>query len=70
VVRQATTIAKSIQKTRPTKRIDAQEFKRIEPKIPTMTREEASLIFAGAGEYYLVVFTFFIFFALIIESLK
>lgn len=53
VVRQATTVAKSIQKTRPTKRIDARELKRIEPQIPRMSREEASLVFAGAGEYYL-----------------
>ena len=53
VVRQSTTIAKAVQKTRPTKRVDAQEFKRIEPQIPRMTKEEASLVFAGAGEYYL-----------------
>ncbi len=53
VVRQATTIAKAIQKTRPTKRVDAQELKRIEPQIPRMSKEEASLVFAGAGEYYL-----------------
>lgn len=53
IVRQATTVAKAIQKTRPTKRIDAQEFKRIEPQIPRMSKEEASLVFAGAGEYFL-----------------
>ncbi len=53
IVRQTTTIAKAIQKTRPTKRVDAAEFKRIEPQIPRMSKEEASLVFAGAGEYYL-----------------
>ncbi len=53
LVSQSTTIAKAIQKTRPTKRIDAQELKRIEPQIARMKKEEASLIFAGAGEYYL-----------------
>ena len=53
IVRQSNTVAKSIQSKRPTKRIDAQEYKRLEPKIPTMTRQEASLVFAGAGEYYL-----------------
>lgn len=53
LVRQSTTIAKAIQKTRPTKRIDAAEFKRIQPQMVRMKKEEASLIFAGAGEYYL-----------------
>ena len=48
-----TFIAKAVQKTRPTKRVDAQEFKRIEPQIARMSKEEASLVLAGAGEYYL-----------------
>jgi hypothetical protein len=53
LVRQTTTVAKAVQKSRPTKRVDAQEFKRLQPQIATMGKEQASLIFAGAGEYYL-----------------
>lgn len=53
LVRQSTTVAKAVQKTRPTKRVDQQEFQRIQPKIATMSREQASLVFAGAGEYFL-----------------
>ncbi|MEO6590423.1 MAG: tetratricopeptide repeat protein [Pyrinomonadaceae bacterium] len=53
IVQQTTTVAKAIQKTRPTKRIDAAEFKRIEPELPRMSKDKASLVFAGAGEYYL-----------------
>lgn len=53
LVRQTTTVAKAVQKSRPTKRVDAQEFKRLQPQIATMGKEQTSLIFAGAGEYYL-----------------
>lgn len=53
LVKQSTTVAKAAQKIRPTKRIDSQEFQRIQPKIATMSKEQASLVFAGAGEYFL-----------------
>lgn len=53
LVKQSTTIAKAVQKTRPTKRIDAAEFVKIQPQIARMSKEQASLVFAGAGEYYL-----------------
>lgn len=53
LVRQSTTVAKAVQKTRPTKRVDAAELQRIQPQIARMKKEEASLVFAGAGEYYL-----------------
>lgn len=53
LVRQSNVVAKAVQKTRPTKRVDAQEFKRIQPQIARMSKDEASLVFAGAGEYYL-----------------
>lgn len=53
LVKQTITVAKAVQKTRPTKRVDAQEFKRIQPQIARMSKTEASLVFAGAGEYYL-----------------
>ena len=53
VVRQTTTVAKNNQKNRPTKRVDPQSFARMGPQIKVMPPKEASLIFAGAGEYYL-----------------
>ena len=53
IVRQSTTIAKATQKIRPTKRVDAAEFTRIQPQLARMSKEDASVVFAGAGEYYL-----------------
>lgn len=53
LVRQSTTIAKAVQKSRPTKRVDAAELAKLQPQIAKMTKEKASLVFAGAGEYYL-----------------
>ena len=53
VVKQTIVVAKANQKQRPTKRIDPPTLAKIGPKIKTMPPKEASLIFAGAGEYYL-----------------
>ena len=53
VVKQTIVVAKANQKKRPTKRIDPPTLAKAMPKIRTMPPKEASLIFAGAGEYYL-----------------
>lgn len=53
VVRQSTAVARARQKARPTKRIDPQTFARLSPTFKTISKEEGSLIFAGAGEYHL-----------------
>lgn len=53
VVRQSNTLARVTQSKRPTKRVDPQTLARMTPQIKTMPKEEASLIFAGAGEYFL-----------------
>lgn len=53
VVRQTIVVAKANQKKRPTKRVDPITLAKYVPKIKTMPPKEASLIMAGAGEYYL-----------------
>ncbi|HSK72892.1 MAG TPA: tetratricopeptide repeat protein [Pyrinomonadaceae bacterium] len=53
IVRQSTAIAKVVQKSRPTKRIDPQTFAKLSVNIKQISPKEGSLIFAGAGEYYL-----------------
>lgn len=53
IVRQSTAVAKSNQKSRPTKRIDPQTFAKLTINIKQISPQEGALIFAGAGEYYL-----------------
>lgn len=53
VVKQTIVVAKANQKKRPTKRVDPVTLAKYIPKIKTMPPKEASLIMAGAGEYYL-----------------
>jgi hypothetical protein len=53
IVKQTTVVAKANQVKRPTKRVDPQTFAKVSLKIKTIPREEASLILAGLGEYYL-----------------
>lgn len=53
IVRQSNTVARANQDKRPTKRVDPQTLARMTPQIKTLPRQEASLIFAGAGEYFL-----------------
>ena len=53
IVRQTNTVAKDNQKKRPTKRVDPQSLAKITQKLKTMPPKEASLVLAGAGEYYL-----------------
>lgn len=53
IVRQTNIVAKDNQKKRPTKRVDPPTLAKITEKLRTMPPKEASLVLAGAGEYYL-----------------
>lgn len=53
IVRQSNTVARANQQKRGTKRIDGATLARLQPQFKTMPNDEASLIFTGAGEYFL-----------------
>lgn len=53
IVRQSNTVARARQRKRGTKQIDSATFVSYQPKFKTMPNDEASLIFTGAGEYFL-----------------
>ena len=53
IIKQSNTVAKSSQQKRGTKRVDAATLASLQPKFRTMPKSEASLVFTGAGEYFL-----------------
>lgn len=53
IAEQSNTVARARQKKRGTKQFDGATFASYQPKFKTMANDEASLIFTGAGEYYL-----------------
>ena len=53
IVKQSNTVARVRQKTRAVKQVDGATLAALQPKIRTMPNNEASLIFTGAGEYFL-----------------
>ncbi len=53
IVKQSNTVARERQQKRGVKQIDSATFAAYQPKFKTMQNSEASLIFTGAGEYYL-----------------
>lgn len=53
IIKQSNTVAKSNQQKRGTKRVDSATLAVLQPKFKTMPKDEASLIFTGAGEYFL-----------------